>query len=322
MPVVHGMTNPRTFQSMNRSGHDPEASANRNSCLLMLVIYVVLSVVYTRVLQTQLEGAAVPLALVLAIFGTLFLASAISVVVWPGEVRWLRSAMRGEWPDDGALCAVTGRLEGEARPAPISGEPALAWSIDVYKQHYSAVQKRTVRVFKLKGMGRRPVVLHGPAGQVHLAGLLELDSVKEKRWSAGEVMPQVGALKHYGKHGADVQAFSESLAGPGAALDDFATSEESYEKVRFNASAGVTPDDQVEERLLQPGQQICAIGIFDRRTVTLKGRRVLGVERIQIMPGGPRRAAARMMRRTILGLVAMTVLFLLSHGLIGALVFL
>ena len=307
---------------MDRSALNPEASANRNSCLLMLVIYVVLSVAYTLVLQTRLEAGAVPLAMVLAIFGTLFLASAISVVVWPGEVRWLRSAMRGEWPDDGALCAVTGRLEGDARPAPISSELALAWSVDVYKRKFSSIQNQTIKVFKLKGMGRKPVVLDGPAGQVRLVGLLELDGVKEKRWSAAQVMPQAGALKYYGKHGADVQAFSESLAGPGAALDDFATSEEAYEKVRFNPSADVTPEDEVEERLLRSGQEICAIGIFDRRALTLKGRRVLGVERIQIMPGGPRRAAARMMRKTILGLAAMTVLFLLSHGLIGAVIFL
>ncbi|MEM1205407.1 MAG: hypothetical protein AAGN66_19415 [Acidobacteriota bacterium] len=296
---------------------NPEDSANRNSCILMLVIYVVLSVVYTLVLQTRITEAAVPLAMVMAIFGTLFLASLISVVAWPGEVRWLRSAMRRGWPDDGATCAISGRLVGEPVPAPISGEPALAWSVDVYTWSYSSTQKRRRKVIKVKGMGRVPMVLEGTAGRVHLAGLVELDASAEQRWKAEEVMPAAAGLR-----ARDVaKPFSGSLSGPGAALDDFGTRDDDYEMVRFDPKGAIMSDDDVEERLLQPGQEVCAFGVFDRRTETLKGRRVLGVERIQVLPGGPRRVAARIMRKTLLGLLAMTLLFLLSHGLVGWVIF-
>ena len=302
--------------SKNRS--DPEAAANRNSCLLMLVIYIVLTVVYTLVLQTQVTAYALPLAMGLAIFGTLFLASMISVVVWPGEARWLRGAMRGEWPDDGALCAVSGRLVGEAQPAPISGEPALAWSVEVYERRFSSAQNHSRKILKIKGMGRVPMTLEGAVGRVHLGGLVELDAGSEKSWRAEQVMSAVSELRARDA----AEPFTENLAGPGDALDDFATTHHDYEMVRFDPGSLVTPDDEVEERLLRPGQEVCAFGIFDRDSTTLRGRQFLGVERVQVMLGGPRRVAARLMRRTLLGLVAMTLLFLLSHGLIGAVIFL
>ena len=301
-----------------RDRSDPEASANRNSCILMLVIYVVLTVVYTLVLQTQVTAYALPLALGLAIFGTLFLASMISVVVWPGEVRQLRAAMRGEWPDDGELCAVSGRLVGDARPAPISGEPALAWSVDVFRWHYSGGRGHSRKVMKLKGMGRGPIALEGAAGRVHLEGLVELGAGTTTSWRAEQVLPAVSELRSRDA----AQPFSENLSGPGGALDDFATRDKDYETVRFDPTGRVLPDDEVEERRLRPGQEVCAFGIFDRQASTLRGRRVLGVERVQVELGGPRRVAARMMRKTLLGLVAMTLLFLLSHGLIGAVIFL
>ncbi|MEO1368856.1 MAG: hypothetical protein AAFX50_16900, partial [Acidobacteriota bacterium] len=77
-----------------------------------------------------------------------------------------------------------------------------------------------------------------------------------------------------------------------------------------------------EERLVRPGDDVCAFGIFDRRTGTLTGRRVLGVERIDIFVGGPRQVEARLMRRAWLGMAGMAFLVLLSHGLIAGLIFL
>ncbi|MEM6796805.1 MAG: hypothetical protein AAF725_22725 [Acidobacteriota bacterium] len=308
----------RTNHPAHRIGNDSGSDANRNSCLLMLAIYAVLSVIYTLVLQTRLTAGAIPLALGLAIFGTLFLASAISVVAWPGEVRWLRAALRGEWPDDGSVCAIYGRVEGDAREAPISGEPALAWSVEVSTRQLSHVQNKRRKVLKLRGMGRVPATLVGPAGSVRLVGLLELERSMAKSWKAEKVMEAAQSLRG----GRDVQNFERSLAGPGAALDDFATREEDYEKVRLAPGKHVMPEDLVEERLLRPGQEVCAFGVFDRRDGALTGRRMLGVERIEILPGGPRTVAMRLMRKTWLGLAAMSFLFLLSHGLIGAVIFL
>ena len=304
--------------SRSASRSNPEASANRHSCLLMLVIYVVLSVVYTLVLRDQVTAYALPLALGLAIFGTLFLASVISVVVWPGEVRWLRAARRGEPPANGAICAVSGRLVGEARPAPISGEPALAWSVDIYTTHSSGAQNSSRKITKIKAMGRVPMALEGAAGRFHLGGLIDLDAVKATGWQAEQVMSAATELR-----ARDVaKPFPQSLAGLSTALDDFATQETEYEKVRFDPTDPVMPDDRVEERLLRPGQEVCAFGVFDRHAATLRGRRTLGVERVQVMPGGPRRVSIQLMRKTLFGLLAMTMLFLLSHGLIGAVIFL
>lgn len=300
----------------NRS--DPDSAANRNSCILMLVIYVVLTVIYTLVLQTRVEAAALPLAMGMAIFGTLFVASLISAVVWPGEVRWLLAAMRGEMLEQGELGAVSGRLVGEARPAPISDEPALAWSVDAYAMHYSSAQKRSRKILKVKGMGRVPMVIEGAAGYVHVGGLIELDPRSETSWKAEEVMSEVSALR-----ARDVaKPFDMGLESPVAALDDFANQGSEYEMVRFDPTHHVMSDDKVEERLLKPGQEVCALGIFNSRTNTLNGRRILGVDRVQVFLGGPRRVAVRFMRKTLLGLAAMTFLFLLSHGLVGALLFL
>ncbi|MEM1182888.1 MAG: hypothetical protein AAGM22_31380 [Acidobacteriota bacterium] len=318
--VVPGMTTSRRFPSSpGGSPSPPEDAAGRNSCLLCLVIYAVLSVVYSLVLQRAVEGgAAIALAMVMAIFGTLFLASAISAVVWPGEVRWLRAAMRGEWPEDGSICAVHGRLDGPRRPAPISEEPAVAWAVEVSTRHVSSVHNRKYKVLKLKGLARTPATLEGPAGSVRLSGLLQMNDVKPRRWKAWEVMSEVLSVRNKSA----AEPFSESLAGPGDALDDFATPGDDFELVRFNHKYRIEPGDDVDERLLKAGQDVCAFGVFDRRTGTLTGRRVLGVERIDVMVGGPRRVAARLMRKTWLGLAAMAILFVLSHGLVGAVVFL
>ncbi|MEO1368679.1 MAG: hypothetical protein AAFX50_16010, partial [Acidobacteriota bacterium] len=208
---------------------DTDDAAGRNSCLLTLVIYATLSVVYALALQTRIDtSAAVPLALVLAIFGTLFLASAISMVVWPGEVRWLRAARRNEWPDDGEVCAVFGRISGEPKTAPISGEPAIAWASEAFKRQHNPGQTTLRKVLKVKCLGRVPAALDGPTGRVRLAGLLSLDHVKARRWKAEEVMAEAYDMRDRG----EVEPFEESFAGPGAALDAFATADDDYEKVR------------------------------------------------------------------------------------------
>lgn len=310
------MSNLHTRQG-TRDRPDPEAASNRNSCLLLVVIYVVLTVIYTLVLQTQVTAFALPLALGLAVFGTLFLGSLVSTVVWPGEVRWVLAALRRVWPEDGAVCAFSGRLVGEASPAPISGEPALAWSVDASRKLLNQNQNSSRKVMLLKAMGRVPMTLEGPAGRVVLSGLIELERGSEQSWPVEDVRPAILELR--ARDGAEPFVARQSVDG--STLDDFASSDDSYEKVRFRKGARVMSDDLVEERVLQPGQEVCVFGIFDRGASTLRGRRVLGVERIQVMRGGPRQVVARLMRKTLLSLLAMFLLALLSHGLIAAVVF-
>ncbi|MEO1084381.1 MAG: hypothetical protein AAFY88_09070, partial [Acidobacteriota bacterium] len=89
---------------------------------------------------------------------------------------------------------------------------------------------------------------------------------------------------------------------------------------RHQPSEPVVPDDDVEERVLSPGQEVCAFGVLDRRAGTLTGRRVLGVERIDVLTGDPHQVADRIMRKARRGLMAMGILFVLSHGLVGGLI--
>ncbi|MEM9558568.1 MAG: hypothetical protein AAGC60_30225 [Acidobacteriota bacterium] len=299
----------------------PATAANdtsgRNSCLLMLVIYAVLTTVYTLVLQTVVTAYALPLALALAVFGSLFVGSLVSVVVFPDETRWVREAQRGHRPRTRDLCAICGRVGGDAEPAPISGEPALAWDLEVYDRRYSSIQKQTRKVLKYKGMGRVPIVVEGATGQVRLHGLLEIDQVAAQTTTAEKVMPELEALTE----DPSMQAFSLRWKGVTGHLEEFQTDDSSYRKLRHDPKVKLRPTYPVEERILRPGDEVCALGVFDREANALRGRSSLGVARIQILPGSPGRVLARLRRRTWVGLAAMTALFLASHGLIAAVLF-
>ena len=83
------------------------------SCLLMLGIYAGLTVLYAGVLGTRLTGYSWPLAMVLAVFGSLFLGSLVSVVTVPDETARIRAAMGGRKPRNRELVAVVGRVVAE-----------------------------------------------------------------------------------------------------------------------------------------------------------------------------------------------------------------
>ncbi|MCG8454959.1 MAG: hypothetical protein MI919_01665 [Holophagales bacterium] len=286
------------------------------SCLVMLLIYGALALTYSLVFQQLVSNFAVPLALVLAVFGSLFVGSLISMVGFDAEQRLVKKAAstHGGAPADGSLVAITGRVAPTAATTvtPIRGQPAVAWDCRVYTRRRRASGKGSYERIEYRSMGRVPFTCSTRWGPVALSGLLDLSAFGTRSWRANEVKAELTTWS------ADpaFSPFARSWQGMSAQWEEFRTLDETYHLLRRDPAAGFTPEHRVEERSLSPGEEICAIGIYDSRRNALRGHLVLGVERVRVFLGPPRKVLARLRRKAWLGLAAMTFLFLLSHGLI------
>lgn len=295
-------------------------SYGAKSCLLMLVIYALLCGVNVVVLQTwtPVNAYVIPFAMVMAIFSSLFFGSVVSVFTTPDESARVKAFLRGE-TEDGALGAVCGRIVsgGEALTAPISETAAVTWDCTVFTMEYSSVSNQSNKVAKYRGIARQPFACETSRGNWRIQGLVDLEAVPaqewraEKVWSALQEWSQDSRFLPFEHHWKGLTGYLEEFAGVG---DDDC-------RLRHNPAINLTPEHKVEEKILRPGQEVCFLGVFDRTTQSLRGENVLGVERVRVFPGSPKKVIAHFRRKNWIGLAAMAILFLASHGLVGALLF-
>lgn len=281
------------------------------SCLLMLALLVGFTFAEAHLLAPLASAARWPLAVVLAVFASLFAGSLISVAVAPAEVALIRGFLRGDTPEHGSPAAVCGRIEGvvDPPPSPVGQEPSVAWEVEVFAMVYDPTLKRSRKVLTLKGAGREAFVCDSGSARVRVGGLLDLGAVSPTSWEGADVWPALQVLA------ADpvAQPFEQTGKGVSDSLEDFATHEEHYRRLRFDPAARLRQEHRVEERVLRPGQEVCLLGTWDRHG-SLGGLDILGVSRVRVFPGSPRRVIARFRAKVWLGLLAMTLLLLASHG--------
>ena len=182
---------------------------------------------------------------------------------------------------------------------------------------YNHVQKQSKKVLKYKAMARVPFGCETDRGTVAIRGLVDLAEVPIDSRRAESVWERLRIWSADPRF----EPFEHRWKGVTGYLEEFATEEDRYCRLRHDPERNLTKEHHADERVLAPGQPICALGVYDADEGVLEGESVLGVSRVRILPGSPRRAIARIRRKTWLGLLALGALFVLSHGLIGGVVF-
>jgi hypothetical protein len=289
----------------------------RRGCTLILVLFGALFALYFWFFTRSFEW---PGNLFAAGLGSLFGAMGLGSL---GNLAWarrdtaaFRRADRKEPLVDGTLALVAGPIRPLGVPvtSPFSGRPCVAYEYEVVQRLPPAKGRTDGKQTDLAGFAMAASVIETPQGGVRLLGFPLLDefaqsgtpgrevAIRAREYAASapfERMQGLGALRIFSE-------FDDALAdADGAVRKDFRMSDD---PIPFEQRT-------INERVVEVGQQVCALGRYDH------GKRALvpaGATLNRLWPGTPdqvrKRTVGTARSQATLGFV----FFAVSHAILAA----
>jgi hypothetical protein len=285
----------------------------RRSCALILVFFAALFAAYLWFFTRYFEW---PGNLIAAGFGAIFGGIGISSI---GHVLWAWRDMRAfaraadrEPPVDGKLVAAAGPIRPLSVPltSPLGGETCVAYEYEVFRHERHGKTKS--RPVDLAGFAMAAATIDTPHGGVRLLGFPLLDEFTQHRRgpeARGRAAQYLASTTFEASQGLGaLQLFSE--------LDDALADDDGIVRKDFRMTSGPIPFEQrlLGERIVQVGQQVCALGRYDAAKRALVPR---GATLNRLWPGTldavRRNVVGTARSQTLLGLS----FFLVTHAMLG-----
>ncbi|MEO5823793.1 MAG: ankyrin repeat domain-containing protein [Vicinamibacteraceae bacterium] len=288
----------------------------RRGCTLILLLFGGLFALYFAFFTRYFEW---PGNLFAAGLGSLFGAMGLGAI---GNLLWawrdtaaFRRAARKAPPVDGTLVVVAGRIRPLGAPltSPLGARPCAAYEYEVVEhvpaRKGHAASKRT----DLAGFGMAACVVETPDAAVRLLGFPLLDEFPQSSFSgpaaAARARQYAATTSFETMHGLGafqmLSSFDDALAdADGAVRKDF----------RMNEAAIPFEHRTLGERIVEVGQDVCALGRYDAEKRALVPR---GATLNRLWPGSPavvrRLIVSKARSQAVLGLS----FFAVSHAMLG-----
>jgi hypothetical protein len=247
----------------------------RRSCTLIVLLVGGLFALYFWFFTRSFEWPGNLFAAGLgSIFGAVGLGGVGSLFRARRETAAFRRAARHHPPEHGRLTAIAGPIRplGAALTSPFSGRPCVAYEYEVElpltPRRGHADSKQT----ELAGFALAACVIEAPQGGVRLLGFPMLDEFPQRRISGPEPAARARAYA--------AAAPFERMQGTAAlrmfaAFDDALADADGIVRKDFRMRDDPIPFEErrLNERVVDVGQQVCALGRYD-------------AERRALVPGG------------------------------------
>ena len=285
----------------------------RRGCALILIFFVALFSAYLAFFTRYFEW---PGNLIAAGFGALFGGlglSSIANVGWTWrDMRAFARAARREPPADGQLVAAAGSIRPLGAPltSPLGGETCVAYEYEVLSREKAGQGKNASRPCDIAGFAMTAASIDTPHGGVRLLGFPLLDEFpQERRDSPGLAKQYFASTTFEAAQGLGaLKLFSE--------FDDALADADGIVRKDFRLTSGEIPFDRrlLNERVVEAGQQVCALGRYDAAKRALVPR---GATLNRLWPGTldavRRKVVGAARTQTLTGLA----FFLVSHAMLG-----
>jgi Ankyrin repeats (3 copies) len=260
----------------------------RRGCTVVVALFVALFALYLWFFTRYFEW---PGNLIAAGFGAVFGAvgiGAVGHILWAWrDTRAFARAGRAEAPADGQLIAVAGPIRplGSPLTSPVSGAPCVAYEYEVFKDLPGGPRRSASREVDLAGFAMAACAIDAAYGSVQLLGFPLLDEFPQSR----EHGP--GARTRVERYAATTEF--EPMHGLSALktvseLDDALADADGIVRKDFRLNDDAVPFDSrtIGERAVRPGEQVCALGLYDagKRALVSKGTTIN-----RLWPGTPAR---------------------------------
>jgi uncharacterized protein len=292
----------------------------KRSCLLSLVVLAAAVGFYYVGLSRFFEW---PGNLLGAVLGALFAAVLVGSLagLWQAsrDSRLIRRAEAGERFEDGRVVAAIGRIRPVGPPleAPFSGSPCVAYEYDVSHVVTRTSKGRTEshETHDATGFALVPSRIETPSGTVRLLGYALLNDFPRSGLGAGGraraaayLASTPGTRMARGRVFKLLDAMSEALTDDDGAVRADWRMEETVD----------LEGAMLAERTVAVGAEVCAIGVYsaERNGLVARGRTIN-----RLVPGGAAAARQRLVGEARAKAVMGVALFLASHGLLGAMVY-
>ena len=288
----------------------------RRGCTVGVALFVVLFAAYLAFFSGYFEW---PGNLIAAGFGALFGAvgiGGVGHVLWAWrDTRAFARAARGDAPAHGHLVVAAGPIRPSGLPltSPIGGKPCVAYEYEVFSHQPGGPRRSAAQQFDLAGFAMAASAIETRHGSVRLLGFPILDQFRQsrehgpdararaERYAAStpfEPMQGLGALKMF-------SAFDDALAdADGMVRKDF----------RLNDDPVAFDRRTLGERIVQAGQQVCALGLYDaeKRALVPKGATLN-----RLWPGTPGEVRRTIVRTARSQAMTGLAFFAVSHAMLG-----
>ena len=287
----------------------------RRGCAIIVIFFGALFAAYLTFFTRYFEW---PGNLIAAGFGAVFGGvgiSSIASLFWTWrDLRAFRRAARREPPVDGQLAAVAGAMRPLGAPltSPFSGAPCVAYEYEVMSQERVRRGQSASRPCDIAGFAMTAAAIETPHGGVRLLGFPILDEFPKEHGDArarARAEQYAAATTFEASQG--LRAFKLI-----AEFDDALADDDGVVRKDFRLTEGPIPFDRrtLNERVVRPGQPVCALGRYDASKRALVPR---GTTLNRLWPGTlddvRRGVMSKARSQTVLGLS----FFLITHALLG-----
>jgi hypothetical protein len=290
----------------------------RRGCLIILALFLALFAVYFTVLTRYFEWPGNLLAAGLgSLFGAMGLGG-IGHLIWARrDTQAFRRAARHEPFADGAVVVASGPIRPLGFPltSPFGQRPCVAYEYEVVQASTPKGSGRTSGGgADLAGFALAASIIDTPAGGVRLLGFPMLDEFPQTRTPGRELAERVRAYA--------ASAPFERVQGIGAlqmfaAFDDALADADGVVRKDFRLRDDPIPFEQrrIGERIVEVGQQVCAVGRYDAAKRALVPR---GATLNRLWPGTPEKVRATIVSTARSQATLSFVFFAVSHAFLAA----
>jgi hypothetical protein len=294
-------------------------------CLLSLLMLGALIGAYYVVLAPYTEWPANAIAPAIGGFAAFSFFS--------GIYNWLRARRQtrrlGDQPQavgnlqDGEEVAISGTIRPLNAPlqAPLSGTPCVAYDYDIMHRVRRETGNRTEHHddIDIAGLALTPSVIDTPTGSVRMLSFALLDDFP--RTATNDPAMRARARDYIASTMFKPMGLTKVFTAFGA-LQDALTDEDGAVRMDWRMTQGEIELERavMRERLVTPGQEVTAIGIYSAERHGLIAKGVSSA--IQLRPGGTKDARRLILQKARSGFAAGLVLLLVTHGMGAAVLYL
>ena len=288
----------------------------RRSCLLLLVLFGAAFALYFTFFTRYFEWPGNLIAGGLgSFFGTVGLGGISNLIFVRRDTRAFRRAARHEPFADGTIVVAAGPIRPSGLPltSPFSRRPCVAYEYDVMRPSQSTSSDGDGAGADLAGFAMGASTIETPSGGVRLLGFPMLDEFPKTRTPGRELADRVRAYAASAPFErltglAKLRMFSE--------LDDALADDDGIVRKDFRLTDDPIPYEQrrISERVVDVGQQVCAVGYYDAAKRALVPR---GATVNRLWPGTADAVHARLVKEARSHARTGLVLFAVSHAILA-----
>jgi hypothetical protein len=288
----------------------------RRGCTIILVVWGAMFALYLWFFTGTFEW---PGNLIAAGLGSLFGAIGIGGIGTLYYARRDRAAFRRaerrQAPADGDLAVVAGRIRPLGAPltSPLGGRPCVAYDYEVVVTHKHQKGQDTTQA-DLAGIALAPSVIESSDTSVRLFGFPLLDEFPRESHQGHTALARVRAYAAATRFDemrglAKVRLMTE--------LEDAIADADGAVRKDFRLSAEEIPFEsrQLRERIVEVGQEVCAIGFYDAERRALVPR---GSMPNRLWPGTMASVRKDVVSTARTQVVVGFLFFAVSHAMLGA----